>query len=44
MGTITEVCPAVKVVVSVPVKPVPVTFKVTEPAVAPVIGTVKVPA
>ena len=28
---------------SVPVKPVPVTFNVTEPAVAPVIGTTTVP-
>ena len=44
MGMTTEVCPAVKVVVNVPVKPVPVTFRVTLPAVAPVIGTVKVPA
>lgn len=43
MGTVTDVCPAVKVVVSVPVKPVPATFRVTEPAVAPVIGTTIVP-
>ena len=44
MGTTTEVCPAVKVVVNVPVKPVPATFRVTLPGVAPVIGTVTVPA
>ena len=43
IGTETDVCPAVKVVDNVPVKPVPVIVKVALPAVAPVIGTVTEP-
>ena len=43
IGTETEACAAVNTVTNVPVKPVPVTVKVAEPAVALVKGMVKVP-
>ena len=43
-GTETDVCPAAKLTAAVPEKPLPDTVIVATPAVAPVIGTVNVPA